>query len=163
MDGHEWGAAVSRGHGPAFQEVTKTSQDTANNPHLGSQETRVPDLVHCSPCKVFLLALPLQEPQRHLTLKLPTAGLIPLPQKVCHPLREQHQHSLITQPDTRQSSEVSSHPHCPTHLIHHHGPEHPPHSCSRVRPLLPLTPPSPSLSECATVVPNSLKSILCTT
>ena len=45
MDGHEWGAAVSHGHGPAFQEVTETSQEIAKNHHLWSQETRVPDLV----------------------------------------------------------------------------------------------------------------------
>ena len=33
-------------------------------------------------------------PQRHLTFKLCTAELIPLPPKVCHHLREQQQHSL---------------------------------------------------------------------
>ena len=111
----------------------------------------------CSPRKVFLLALPLQEPQRHLTLKLPTAGLIPLSPKVCHPLREQHQHSLITQPDTGQSSEVYiSHTHHPTHPIHHHSPEPPPHSSSwSVLSFLSCPYHHLSLSDSATAMPDS--------
>ena len=109
------------------------------------------------PVKVFLLALPLQEPQRHLTLKLPTAGLIPLSPKVCHPLREQHQHSLITQPDTGQSSEVYiSHTHHPTHPIHHHSPEPPPHSSSwSVLSFLSCPYHHLSLSDSATAMPDS--------
>ena len=156
MDGHEWGAAVSRGHALPSRKSPKQVRRQQSH-HLWSQETRVPDLVHCSPCKVFLLALPLQEPQRHLTLKLPTAGLIPLPQKVCHPLREQHQHSLITQPDTGQSSEVYiSHTHHPTHPIHHHSPEPPPHSSSwSVLSFLSCPYHHLSLSDSATAMPDS--------
>ena len=90
MDGHEWGAEVS----PAFQEVTETSQETAKNHRLGSQETRVPDLVQLLSRQGLPAGPSLQEPQRHLTLELPTAELIPLPPKVCHHLREQQQHSL---------------------------------------------------------------------
>ena len=96
-------------------------------------------------------------PQRHLTLKLPTAGLIPLPPKVCHPLREQHQHSLISQPDTGQSSEVYiSHTHHPTHPIHHHSPEPPPHSSSwSVLSFLSCPYHHLSLSDSATAMPDS--------
>ena len=53
-------------------------------------------------------------PQRHLTLKLPTAELIPLPSKVCHPLRKQHQHPKSP------SQTPGSHQRCPLTLTAPH-------------------------------------------
>lgn len=163
MDGHEWGAAVSPGHALPSTKSPRQVRRQQGTTICGARRPGFQTWSSCSPRKVFLLALPLQEPQRHLTLKLPTAELIPLPPKVCHPLREQHQHSLITQPDTGQSSErYISDTHHPTHPIHHHGPEHPPHSSSwSVSPSSDATITS-SLSQIVQQLCQTLTSTLCT-
>ena len=122
-----------------------------------SQETRDPDLVSCSARRGFLPALPLLKGTSH---KLPTAELTPLPPKVCHPFREQHPHSLS--PPARNRA-----------VIRGVLPPSPPHiaSCSPrlraspsqqllVRPLLPLMPPPPPLSQIVQQLCQTLKSIL---